>query len=138
MPYGQSLAVLGKDFSDKPLTLWIAVAGCLLNGLAALGIGIGTLLVAKSALGVGTGVMLIGYGLFVWLGPWLALRGKPSSWGMMIATSLLHAAVAASLLSGTDPAQVFWASLALAVQLIIVVSCFLSATRRALGRADSS
>lgn len=119
----------------RPL-LAISIVLTALTGLAAIGIGIGALVVNTRLFAVGIAAVLIGYGASLVLVAWLVLRRVSWALGLVVASSLLHLMVVGSFLTTADRAQFIGSLIVAPFVLATVVSAVLAVGRRELERVE--
>ena len=117
--------------SPRPLSLILASIGSILTGFVFVAVGVGSLLQGHGMLSAGVGAMLMIYGCAVGAIGWAAWTRHLWSLGAVIASALLHLAVAVSTASGSRSVAVALAGI---VPLVVVSAALTPATRRALNR----
>ena len=90
-----------------PTTVLVATAGTWISSVALLVVAIRVIVSGRNMFGAGVGAMLIIYAGLVALVGWLAVKGRPSAQGLLVASGLLHLVVLVSMQRSDGPAW-FW------------------------------
>lgn len=117
--------------SRRPTALILASTGTIVTGAVFVAVGVASVAQGHGLLSAGVGAMLVLYGLGVCAIGWAAWRGHFWSLGALVASSLLHLAVAVSTAAGSRSVGVAAVGL---VALVVLVASLTTATRRALRR----
>ncbi|MHA6524846.1 hypothetical protein [Tessaracoccus sp. G1721] len=117
----------------RPL-LAISVILTAVTGLAAVGIGVGALVVNSRLFAVGIAAVLIAYGASLLLIAWLVLKRFSWALGLVVASSLLHLMVVGSFLTTADRAQFIGSLIVAPFVLATVIASVLAVGRRELER----
>ena len=117
----------------RPL-LAISVILTAATGLAAVGIGVGALVVNSRLFAVGIAAVLIAYGVSLLLIAWLVLKRYSWALGLVVASSLLHLMVVGSFLTTADRTQFVGSLIVVPFVLATVIASVLAVGRRELER----
>ncbi|HNV10408.1 MAG TPA: hypothetical protein PKN27_03635 [Propionibacteriaceae bacterium] len=115
--------------ASRPPSLILASGGTAATGATFAGVGIASMLVGHGLFSAGVGAMLVIYGVVVGGIGWAAWRRHLWTLGAMVASALLHLAVALSTAWGSASWPVGLAAL---VPLAVLVGALAPSTRSAL------
>ena len=121
----------------RPL-LAVSVVLTALTGLAAVGIGVATLVVNSRLFGAGIAAVLVVYGASLMLIAWLVLKRQAWALGIVVAASLLHLMVVGSFLTTTDRSQFVGSLVVAPFVLATVIASVLAVGRREMEGLDRS
>ena len=121
----------------RPL-LAVSVVLTALTGLAAVGIGMATLVVNSRLFGAGIAAVLVVYGASLMLIAWLVLKRHAWALGIVVAASLLHLMVVGSFLTTTDRSQFVGSLVVAPFVLATVIASVLAVGRREMEGLDRS
>lgn len=103
-----------------PAAVLVAVAGTWISTVVLLIVAIRVMVSGRDIFGAGVGAMLIIYASLVALVGWLAIKGRSSAQGLLVASGMLHLVVLVSTQRSGGPAW-FW-GLAIIPATVIVAS----------------
>ncbi|WCC80940.1 hypothetical protein O6R08_05715 [Cutibacterium equinum] len=101
-----------------PTSVVVAVVATWISAVTLAVVAVAVMVSGRNVFGAGVGAMLVIYAVLVALVGWLAIKGRSSAQGLMVASGLLHVIVLVSLQRSGGPAW-FWAMVVIPATVVV-------------------